>query len=219
MAAGLPLEARELDNHSARHALRSLPLCGSNLATDSVIKTASRFAVYGHELVIPYISIMNEDILDDGVVHLSGNANEQPLDGTTANTIIEAAKWGKYYLIIAAVGLVLQPVFQYFNMRKVEAGLEGVDTDMLLGVQLGTQIFTYMLMIAVFGYPVYRFYEFVTKTPIAIEKQNHQGFLAGIDGLRSTYKYLGIATLVIIGLYLLLIVIGIVAFVFMDLLN
>jgi hypothetical protein len=154
---------------------------------------------------------MNEDILDDGVVHLGGDENIQALDPTTATTLIETAKWGKYYLILAAIGLVLQPIVQYFNMRKVQASLEGVDTDLLLGVQLGSQMVTYMFILALLGYPIYRFYEFTTKTPGAIADQNHMGFVQGIMGLKSTYKYLGILTLVFIGLYVLLFVFVIIA--------
>ncbi len=149
---------------------------------------------------------MNEDILDDGVVHLGGDENIQALDPTTATTIIETAKWGKYYLILAAIGLVLQPIMQYFNMRKIQADLEGVNSEYLLGVQLGSQIFTYMLIIALFGYPIYRFYEFTTKTPGAIEDQNHAGFVNGVMGLKSTFKYLGVLTMVLIGLYVMFLI-------------
>ncbi|MFK8058091.1 MAG: hypothetical protein AB8F78_18330 [Saprospiraceae bacterium] len=160
---------------------------------------------------------MNEEIIDDGVVHLSGSESSQPLDANTANTIMEAAKWGKLYLILAAIGLVLQPIIQYFNMRKAQAAL-GVEGDTyLVAAQMGTQLFTYIITFAILGYPIYRFYEFVTKTPLAIERQAQSGFVEGISGLKSTFKYLGIATLVFIGFYVLLVVIGIAAFVFMDL--
>jgi len=163
---------------------------------------------------------MNDDIIDDGAVHFGDGITSQPLDAQTGQTITEAAKWGKYYLILAGIGLLLQPVLQYFNMKKVQASMDQVlDNDLLLATQVGTQIFTYLFLIAILGYPIYRFYEFVTKTPIAIERQDHQGFVHGIDSLKATYKYLGIATLVIIGLYVVLIGLGVVAALFISLAN
>lgn len=160
---------------------------------------------------------MNEDIIDDGIVHLSGEENSQPLDAQTGSTLIDAAKWGKYYLIIAAVGLLIQPIIQYVNMRKVETALEGVDTNLMLGVQFGTQVFTYLIIIAIFGYPIYRFYEFTQKTPSAIDDQSHKGFVEGILALTSTFKYLGIATLVVVGFYALMLVLGFLAAIFIGL--
>jgi len=100
----------------------------------------------------------------------------------------------------------------------MEAALE-LDSDSLLASQIGSQIFGFLIMIAILGYPIYRFYEFTTRTPRAIENRNHAGFAYGIIALKSTFKYLGIAVLIIIGIYVLFLVLGVVAFIFMDLAN
>ena len=55
------------------------------------------------------------------------------------------------------------------------------------------------------GYPIYRFWQFITKTPNGMETGNMSAFLTGLNGLRSAIKFLAILTIIVVVLYAILI--------------
>ncbi len=134
---------------------------------------------------------MNEDILDDGSFQLSKSGQE--LNAPARDAIARAIKWGKVYFYISVGMLALNLLLQFLLVDNTE-GPGGVVAA----------IFSLAFLLLLIGYPIYKFYQFISKTPHGYQRGDQADFVAGIGGLKSSIKYFSVLTLVVVVFYVLL---------------
>ncbi len=71
---------------------------------------------------------------------------------------------------------------------------------------IGGLVMVYAVMLALYLYPIIKFWGFAHKTPVAIATDAQTQFVDGIDDLRSVLKYIGVLLLVALGFYALIFV-------------
>ena len=154
-----------------------------------------------------YDDAASDRILDDdtglGLHH--GDA----LSPGAADAVANAARWGKYYLYLALGYLVLSFGVQLFTLGSLGAATEelgGAANPFGAGFIVGQLVFTLVFVLLLYAYPVFKFWRFTHDTPGALAEQSQARFTGAIDSLRSVYKYIGVALLIFIGIYALMIV-------------
>ena len=134
--------------------------------------------------------MQDEDhILDAGTLAVRGGGENQLSEGA-AEMVTKAAKWGRYYLYIILAGIALQVVAQ---MASVAMGQGQIGIAELLGGLFVVALF--------YAYPVINFWQFTHKAKDAIDNDSNQLFQEAIRGLSKTFSFIGILTLIVIGLY------------------
>lgn len=98
---------------------------------------------------------------------------------------------------IAIVGFILQIIAQLMIGQLAQN--EGISLSP--GATLIVVIFFIAL---VYGYPIFKFVGFLSKTPQGITNQNQEKFVEGVTNLKSSIKYLGILIFAILALYLIM---------------
>jgi hypothetical protein len=130
------------------------------------------------------------------------------LDEKASKVLSESAQWGKYYLILLLISLLIQPFIQYGIAQKTSA----VNMSQFIFQQFLGYVFAAFFV----AYPLYKFYEFVEDTPKGIRLKSQASFENGIGGLKSSIKYAGIFLIVLLALYGLLILFGVLYFIYQD---
>ncbi len=144
----------------------------------------------------------DDPILDDepGL----GLSRGDTLSAGAAAAITKAARWGRYYLYAALAYLVITMLMPLIGIGSTAAAFEEANDEM--GGQgaaavIGGIVVVYAIMLALYLYPIIKFWGFTHKTPVAIAADAQTQFVDGIDDLRAVLKYLGIFTLVVAGFY------------------
>lgn len=144
----------------------------------------------------------DDHILDDEAG--LGLSRGDTLSTAVATAITKAATWGKYSLYGSLAYLVLSPLMPLLGIGATAAAFQDANDE--LGGQgaaaiIGGLVTVYGILLALYLYPVIRFWGFTHKTPAAIAGGAQAQFVDQIDDLRSVLKYIGVFTLVILGFY------------------
>jgi hypothetical protein len=119
----------------------------------------------------------------------------------------ETGGWAKFLSIIGFcfIGLIvilaffMGSVMSTMGMPSQMAGMEIVITIM------------YLLMAALYFFPILYLYRFATKAVQAIKSGDAQTLTSALENLKSHYKFIGILAAIVIGLYVIIILIALVA--------
>lgn len=135
---------------------------------------------------------------------------ENRLTTSAIGFLNESAKWSKLLAIVGFVGIGLMVLFSLLFIIGISAFDQFTERAnspfpmSLLGV-------VYLIIAAVYFFPVYYLYQFAVKTKAALHTKNTQMLTDGFENLKSHYKFLGIFTLVILSLYGLIFIFAIIA--------
>jgi small-conductance mechanosensitive channel len=138
-------------------------------------------------------------------------------DEQILNYLESTAKWGKFlailgfisigFMVLAGiVSLIFMPTFNEFN---TSVAVPPFINSFISVVYLGMAI--------LYFFPTLYLYLFSEKMIQALEHNDQENFVAGFENLKSLFKFVGILTIVCIGLFILTIIGSIVAAVFMTL--
>lgn len=122
------------------------------------------------------------------------------LSNAALDFLKESAKWSKLLAIVGFVGIGLMIVAAIF-MGTIFSAMPS--TQMAGGPEFPLWIlsFVYLLMAALYFFPVYYLYKYATYTRSAIDTNDSSLLEKGIEKLKSHHKFLGIMMLVILSLY------------------
>ena len=139
----------------------------------------------------------NPQIIDD---NLGGFAFSSEIKSYLAET----AKWGKFLAIVGFVFIGLMALFGLF-FGSFMSNFAGGEL-----FPVSPMIFTvmYLLIAALYFFPVLYLYRFSTKMQVALRLDNERDLTESFSNLKSLYKFMGIMTAVILGIYALLFVFG-----------
>lgn len=117
------------------------------------------------------------------------------------------AKWGKF---LAVVGFV---VTGFIVMAALSVGLffgtlgsilfPGMPDSGFIGVGLGL---LYALLAVIYFFPAWYLFQFSTKMMLAVRNDDQEFFTIGFKNMKSLFRFLGIATLVLLSLYPIMII-------------
>lgn len=119
----------------------------------------------------------------------------------------EAGKWAYFLSIIGFIGLGLIALIAFFVMAAgsmVSSFSPGMGA--MGGMGIGVIAFIYLIMVLLYFFPIMYLYRFGSRIKRAIAENNAEQLTAGLESLKSHYKYIGILTIVIISLYALVFV-------------
>ncbi|MCF6128760.1 hypothetical protein L1S35_03695 [Flavobacterium sp. AS60] len=123
----------------------------------------------------------------------------------------ESAKWCLFLAIVGFIGIafmVLAGAFMSLTMATIGNEFGGVDPLGGLKAYFGL---IYIVIAALYFFPIYYLYKYATGTKRALESSNSEVLSDALVNLKSHHKFLGITTIVIISLYIL-IIIGVIIF-------
>jgi len=135
---------------------------------------------------------------------------ENQLTTSAVGFLNESAKWSKFLAIVGFVGIGLMVLLSLFFIIGLSAFDQFTETTnypfpmSLFGV-------IYLVIAAVYFFPVYYLYQFAVKTKAALYTKNAQMLADGFENLKSHYKFLGVFTLIILSLYGLIFIFAILA--------
>lgn len=123
-------------------------------------------------------------------------------------SLLSTTKWTKFLAIVATVGMVFLIILALFMMisfpfNSVIPGMGGV-----IGL-------IYLVIVALYAYPLIQAFKFVSSTRESITQQNESKMEEGLCSLKSIVHYFGILTIIVLSLYALIFLFAIAAAVFM----
>ena len=130
--------------------------------------------------------------------------SELTISSQTKDYLQEAGKWAYFLSIAGFVGLGLMLLGGLVAMFA-GAAIPGA------GGQMSVFGIVYLIMAALYFFPTYYMFLFAQKIKAACLATSQADLDAGIENLKSFFKFVGIFTIVIISLYLLMFMIGILA--------
>lgn len=119
----------------------------------------------------------------------------------------ESAKWSKFLAIVGFVGIGLMILAGFFMMF----GMSSLGASNNMPFSMAAFSLVYLILAAVYFFPVYYLYQYGAKTTLALRSKNQQLLTDGLGNLKSHHKFLGIFTLILISIYGLFFVFAIIA--------
>ena len=136
--------------------------------------------------------------LSTGVITLSGQDLQH---------LRTAGKWARFFAIVSLVFIALGVLFMLFFGGTMLAFMDPSVTGAIGGTMM---LVTYGLVFALYIYPLVKLYQFGSKAVQAVDSNNQILASESIDALKSGFKFIGIFTAVVLGIYALIFVIGII---------
>lgn len=139
-----------------------------------------------------------------------GNQLDMDVQLTQASKayLSEAARWARFLGIVGFIFIGLFVIMALF-MGSMFSSMPGMEGAGALGGGFITAI--YLVFAAIYFFPTLYLYRFGTRTKVALANYDTDGLTDGLGNLKSTFKFMGILTIIMLGLYGLLFLIGIFA--------
>lgn len=119
--------------------------------------------------------------------------------------LMETAKWGKFLAIMGYIGIGIIALLGLFIMLGFSAFSEYTQIPFPMGA-LGI---IYILFAVLYYFPVYYLHKFSNRSKQALLMNDQTSLTSSFSNLKSLFRFLGIATIVILSLYALIVVIAV----------
>jgi hypothetical protein len=132
--------------------------------------------------------------------------NTSFINGEIRSYLVESAKWGKFLAIMGyiGIGLLILLALGMMAMGSASPLFPG------MSVNVGAVGLFYIVLAALYFFPVYYLHQFSLKMKQGLTSQDPQSITTGFRNLKSLFKFMGILTIVILSIYALVIVIVVV---------
>ena len=144
--------------------------------------------------------------------------NEMKLNESAIAFLRESAKWSMFLAIIGFVGIaimVIAGIFMGTIMSSIPAmgggmnnGMSSSPFTMMPGLMAGF----YIVIAILYFFPIYYLFKYAQNTKMSLQSSNSDLLADALGYLKSHHKFLGIMMIIIISLYILIAIIGVVAF-------
>ena len=131
----------------------------------------------------------------------SGLADELSISPASQDFLLTTCKWTKFLAILGFIfiGLLILGVVSVFLMGQAfSSGMGGSVAGM--GMMM---LPAYLLIIAFYFFPTRFLYRFSTLTKDGIENNSNDLITSGFENLKSFFKFFGMFTAIILGIYFL----------------
>lgn len=134
------------------------------------------------------------DILDD---NLENNTTFQ-INSTIINFLSEIAKWAKFLAIVGFVGLGILILLGLF-LSTILSSVSTIYPTHSIGSSLISGM--YIIMAAIYFFPILYLYRFSTRLKSAITSNNEQELEEAFKNLKAHYKFIGILAIILLAFY------------------
>ena len=133
------------------------------------------------------------------------NNNEMQLNALALEFLKESAKWSKFLAIVGFVGIGLMVLAAIF-MGAVMSMIPTTESTGFnpMGAMKGFISVLYLVIAAIYFFPIYYLYKYANETKNAIENNDSDLLSNGLGFLKSHHKFLGISMIVVLSLYVLM---------------
>lgn len=121
----------------------------------------------------------------------------------------ESAKWSMFLAILGFVGIGFLAIAALLMTSLMSFMPE---TPGPFGAIKGFISILYLVMAIVYLFPIYYLYKYATDTKAALQNYNSETLTNAFKNLKSHHKFLGIASIIIIALYIVLAIVAVIAF-------
>lgn len=131
------------------------------------------------------------------------SSTELNVTAQSRDFLLYASKWANFLAILGFIGLGLMV------LGGVLAIVVGSSFGRIAGpFQFGFLGLIYLIMAALYFFPTMYLFKFASKMKNALAKSNQDDLDLGFENLKSFFKFIGMFTIILIGLYVLAIIIG-----------
>ena len=132
----------------------------------------------------------------DSLDNLNKGNTEIVLEEAGKLHLVTGRKWALFLAILASIGLGLMIILALFMFA--------------FGALIGNEIgfpgwilgFVYLLLAAVYFFPVYFLFKFTSLSKKAVDENNSQYLTLALESIKGHFKSIGIVSIVLIGLYI-----------------
>lgn len=136
---------------------------------------------------------------------ITNQAEGMKLLPEAVSSLNEIRKWTMFFSVMGFISIGMMVVASIL-MGTVFSAI-GLFSDETFPTGVGIAIsLLYVVIAAVYFFPVYFLLKFSTKTKKAIEEKSDEELASSVGFLKSHYKFVGIMTIVFIAIYPLLII-------------
>lgn len=136
----------------------------------------------------------NENTGDDNSLEMNRSANRLAVSPKAMAYLSETRGWGKFLAIvgfclaglIVILGFSLGAIFSYLGQPNPFTGYMGM---------------FYSVFGLLYFFPSYYLYKFSSQLKIALKTKDDESLALAFENLKSLYKFIGIFTIIFIGLY------------------
>ena len=122
----------------------------------------------------------------------------------------ETAKWAKFLAIMGFIGIGLIIILAIFMGSMMGTVLKSNEELNVFGPGLSVVIsILYVAIGGIYIYPVLKLYQFATNTKRALGNNDSAALTAALENQKSMFKFMGIFTIILLGVYALMIIFGI----------
>jgi hypothetical protein len=138
----------------------------------------------------------NENILDGNSLEMNSSANRLAVSPKAMAFLSETSGWGKFLAIVGFcfAGLI---VILGFSLGAIFSSM-GMDQQNPFSGYIGV---IYSALGVLYFFPSYYLYKFSSQLKIALKTKDDESLAVAFENLKSLYKFMGIFTIIIIGLY------------------
>lgn len=135
------------------------------------------------------------------------NGENLIINGQIKSHLLETAKWGRMLAIIGFVGLGIVVIFLIFGVRGLSSVIAQQapqsEVNAFNGVIQGATVF-FVLFMLIYLIPLLYLYKGSVAYIRALKNDNQEELEAGFENYKSLFKFIGIFTIIVFGLYLLI---------------
>jgi hypothetical protein len=143
----------------------------------------------------------------DPIDSSSGSGSGLSVTGQAASYLKETGGWAKFLSILGfcfiglmvILALFLGTLMSTMGMGEQAAGMQVVMT------------IAYLMFAALYFFPILYLFRFATKATEAVKLNDSATLTSALENLKSHYKFIGLITAIIVGLYVVGIVIAVLA--------
>lgn len=128
------------------------------------------------------------------------NESQLIVNTLSKNYLNETQKWSKFLAIVGFIGIGLLVIISISMVFFVSNAFGGMEDSPLSGGLFGI---IYLLMAALYFFPVYYMYKFSKHMKTALSNNDTENIGEAFKFLKSQYKFMGIYTIICLGVYLL----------------
>ncbi|MEJ1223107.1 DUF5362 family protein [Sediminicola sp. 1XM1-17] len=129
------------------------------------------------------------------------------ITGTAINYLTETGKWAKFLSVIGFIftGLIFIMAFFAGSMLSIMPGEQINPISSGMGIMVGL---IYGVLGLLYFFPTLYLFKFSQKLKLAITTKNNEDLNGALGNLKSLYKFWGILTIIMVGVY---VVFGLIA--------
>jgi FtsH-binding integral membrane protein len=138
--------------------------------------------------------------------NLTESNSDLKLNSYAIGFLKETAKWVNFLAIMGFIGIGLIVIVALF----AGAIFSSLPNNPYGEISGGVITFTYLLIAALYFFPVLYMYRFADKMKTALARKNEDILTEAFMNLKSHYKFIGILTIVMLSLYALLFLLALI---------